>query len=162
MCWENYTIRITLWTTDKGPLQTLRAQWTATSATSKDEITYITTIQDRFELLKELFREKEKKASHKLWHDKKPRHRSFQPGDLVFLRTTSLGPKLLAEWDGLYAVIDRVDETTYELSMPDLPRRRVKHHTNLRSSTPQQLLVLLQQNWRRTLQPYQRKERRSF
>ena len=65
-------------------------------------ITYITTIKDRFKLLKELSRDKEeeKKASHKLWHDKKARHTSFQPGDLVLLRTPSLGPKLLAEWDG--------------------------------------------------------------
>ena len=86
---------------DKGPLQIMRAQWTTTTATSKDVITYITTIQDQFELLKELSRDKEeeKKSSHKLLHDKKVRHRSFQPGDLVLLRTPSLGPKLLAKWD---------------------------------------------------------------
>ena len=81
---------------------------------------YITIIQDRFELLKEQSRDKEeeKKASDKLWHDKKARHRLFQSGDLVVLRTPPLGPKLLAEWDGPYAVIDRVDETTFELDMP--------------------------------------------
>ena len=94
---------------------------------------YITTIHDLFELLKELSRDKEeeKKASLKLWHDKKSRHRLFQPGDLVLLRTSSLGPKVLAEWNRPYAVNDRVVETTYKLSMPDHPRRRVKGHNNL-------------------------------
>ena len=60
----------------------------------------------------------------------------------MLLRTPSFTrPKLLAEWDGQYAVIDRVDETTYEPSMPDHPRRRVKRHINLlKSSMPQQLL----------------------
>ena len=50
----------------------MHAQWIATAANSKD-VMYITTIHDRFELLKELSRDKEeeKKASLKLWHDKK-------------------------------------------------------------------------------------------
>ena len=42
-----------------------------------------------------------------------------------------LGPKLLAEWDGPYSVITKIDELTYELSMPDHPRRRIKRHINL-------------------------------
>ena len=85
------------------------------------------------ELRKELTREQEeeKKASQKKRYDKKARQRSFQPGDLVLLRTPVLGPKLLEQWDGPYSVITKIDELMYELSMPDHPRRRIKRHINL-------------------------------
>ena len=35
------------------------------------------------------------------------------------------------EWKGPYSVIEKCDETTYKLNMPDHPRRRVKRHVNL-------------------------------
>ena len=50
------------------------------------------------------------------------------------LRTSSLGSKLLAEWDRLYAIIDSVVKTTYKLSMPDHPRKWVMGHNNLQQA----------------------------
>ena len=35
------------------------------------------------------------------------------------------------EWEGPYSVIEKCDETTYKLNMPDHPRRQVKRHVNL-------------------------------
>ena len=90
-------------------------------------------MQDRFEELQKVSRgrEEEQKAKYKHQFDLKARTRSFQPGDLVLLRTPPKGQSLHAEWDGPYSVMRRCDATTYELHMPDHPRRKVKRHINL-------------------------------
>ena len=49
----------------------------------------------------------------------------------MLVRTPSLTPKMENEWKGPYSVIEKCDETTYKLNMPDHPRRRVKRHVNL-------------------------------
>ena len=48
----------------------------------------------------------------------------------MLLRTPIKGPSIEAEWDGPYSVAKKVDKTTYELYMPEHPRRRVKRHIN--------------------------------
>ena len=47
------------------------------------------------------------------------------------LRTPGLGPKMDPKWEGPYTVENRLNKTTYELLMPDHPRRRMKRHVNL-------------------------------
>ena len=117
----------------RGPLQNLKEQWTAKEGVPTDIVMYITTVQDRFEELQKVSRdrEEEQKAKYKHQFDRKARTRSFQPGDLVLLRTPPKGQSLHAELDGPYSVMRRCDETTYELHMPDHPRRKVKRHINL-------------------------------
>ncbi len=55
--------------------------------------------------------------------------REFNAGQLVLVRTPRLGPKLESEWDGPYLV--ELDETTYQLALPEQPRKKLKRHVNL-------------------------------
>ena len=50
-----------------------------------------------------------KKIKYKQQHDLKAKEWSFQPGDLVLLRTPTKGPSIEAEWDGPYSVAKKVD-----------------------------------------------------
>ena len=42
-----------------------------------------------------------------------------------------IGPKLWNEWEGPYHITKVISNTTYELAMPDYPRRKVRQHINL-------------------------------
>ena len=89
---------------------------------------------DRFEAIQEASRamKTKKKIKYKQQHDLKAKERCFQPGDLVLPRIPTKGPSIEAEWDGPYSVAKKVNKTTYELYMPEHPRRRVKHHILLK------------------------------
>ena len=91
----------------RGSLQNLKEQWTAKEGVPTDSVTYITTVQDRFEELQKVSRdrEEEQKAKYKHQFERKARTRSIQPGDLVLLRTPPKGQSLHAEWDGPYSVM---------------------------------------------------------
>ena len=73
----------------------------------------------------------ESKVKYKSCYDRKAKERTFRAGELVLVRTPSLISKMENEWEGPYSVIEKCDETTYELNMPDHPRHRVKRHMNL-------------------------------
>ena len=117
----------------RGPLQALKDKWTGSATTPKNVIAYITSIQDRLDGIKGLAKEKEeiKKKDHKEHFDKKARERTFRKGELVMLRTPVLGPKMVTEWEGPYMIEEKIDDTTYQLNMPDHPRRKVRRHVNL-------------------------------
>ena len=111
----------------------LRQKWTSDQAAPTSIVEYMTSIQDRLSQMKELAEENEisSKDKHKIHFDKKAKVRSFQPSEFVLVRTPLLSLKMENEWQGAYSVIEKCDETTYKLNMPDHPRRRVKRHINL-------------------------------
>ena len=111
----------------------LRQKWTGDQSALTSVVHYMTSTQDRLSQIKELANEKEQKnkVKYKTCFDRRAKERSFRPGELVLMRTPSLTSKMENEWKGPSSVIEKCDETTYKLNMPDHPRRRVKRHVNL-------------------------------
>ena len=56
--------------------------------------------------------------------------RKRRRGNLV-LRMPPIGPKLWNEWEGPYYITKVINDTTYDLAMPDHPRKKVRQHINL-------------------------------
>ena len=86
-------------------------------------MTHITTIQEKQYKIKEIATEEEevKKKECILHFGEKARLREFQEGELVWLRTQILRPKMDLEWEVPYDVTARLDETTYQLVTPNHP-----------------------------------------
>ena len=93
----------------------------------------MTSIQDRLSQIKELANENEQKSKvkYKSCYDRKAKERTFRAGELDLVQTPSLISKMENEWEGPYSVIEKCDETTYKLNMPDHPRRQMKRRVNL-------------------------------
>ena len=88
----------------RGSLQALKGAWTTDHTAPQDVISYVTSVQERFEKLRSLVRQTEsgKKDDYKQNFDKKTKKRKFGVGDLVLLKTPPIGPKLWNEWEGPY------------------------------------------------------------
>ena len=117
----------------RGPMQALRQRWTGDTSAPKEVGRYLTSIQEKLEKIKEILDEREvrKKQEQKRRFNEKAKMREFKAGQLVLVRMPWLGPKLESEWDGPYLVEKRLDETTYQLALPEQSRKRLKRNVNL-------------------------------
>ena len=89
----------------------------------QDVISYVTSVQERFEKLRSLARQTESgnKDDCKQQFYKKTKKRKFGVGDFVLLRAPPIGHKLWNEWEGPYYITKVISDTTYELAMPNIP-----------------------------------------
>lgn len=66
-----------------------------------------------------------------VWHDKKAKTRTFQPGDEVLLFIPLLGQPLSAKFSGPYRVVKKVSETDYLIHTPDRRKSQQLCHINI-------------------------------
>ena len=111
----------------------LHQKWTNDHSVLTSVFHYMAFIQDHLSQMKELANgnEQKSKVKYKICYDRKAKERTFRDRELVLLQTLSLISKMENEWEGPYSVIEKCDETTYRLNIPDHPRFGVKRHVNL-------------------------------
>ena len=117
----------------RGPLDILRESWEAKERSTESVVSYVLVMQERLTKLRELVRENLEQAqeSQKSWYDKNARSRHFQPGDQVLVLLPTSSHKLLAEWQGPYAVTKRVGKVDYEVRMTDRRKPNRVFHVNM-------------------------------
>ena len=117
----------------RGPLDILRETWEASGKSSDSVVLYVLSIQDRLAKLQELVRTNLTNAqeTQKIWYDRHARHRELKPGDQVLVLLPTSTNKLLAEWQGPYAVVRKVGQVVYEINMHDRRCRKRLFHVNM-------------------------------
>jgi hypothetical protein len=71
------------------------------------------------------------KAQQTTWYDKRAREHSFEQGDQVLVVLPTSSSKLEAQWQGPYAVVERVGKVNYKLQMPDRRKKTAVFHMNM-------------------------------
>ena len=114
----------------RGPLDILRE---ASRKSSDSVASYVLSIQDRLAKLQELVRTNLTNAheTQRTWYDRHARYRELKPGDQVLVLLPTSTNKLLAKWQGPYAVVWRVGQVVYEINMHDRRRRKQRFHVNM-------------------------------
>ncbi|XDV30635.1 hypothetical protein PO909_033505 [Leuciscus waleckii] len=92
-----------------------------------------TGMRERLERMSELAQSHmvEAQQQQKSWYDRSARQRSFNPGQKVLVLLPSDDNKLLAKWQGPFAVIKKLGPTTYQVATPGRPRSSRTLHINL-------------------------------
>ncbi|KAJ8397093.1 hypothetical protein AAFF_G00011470 [Aldrovandia affinis] len=67
----------------------------------------------------------------KAWYNQHARHREFQVGQKVLLLLPTFTHKLLANWQGPFKVVRKVEPVTYEVSHSDKGKATQIYHVNL-------------------------------
>jgi hypothetical protein len=102
----------------RGPLDLLREQWESeVNNEKKDVISFVLGMRDSLRRASEAARENEEKfrREKKSWYDGKARARSLSPGEEVLLLLPTSTTKLLAEWRGLYRVLEKCNDVNYKI-----------------------------------------------
>ena len=101
----------------RGPLSILRELWTKEIRDDEIKTTYqyVVDLRERLEDTCKLAKEAVQKntTKYKLYADSKARDRQFQKGDEVLLLLPDDNNKLLMQWRGPFAVIEKVNQVDY-------------------------------------------------
>ena len=102
-----------------GPLDVLKEMWEAEEDTSESVVSYVLTIQDRLQKMKELMAEnlREAQQTQKQWYDKRARMMEFNVVDKVLLLLPTESKKLFARWQGPYKVVSRIGKVNCQVEM---------------------------------------------
>ena len=111
----------------RGPLDVIRETWEAKEGTDESVVSYILSTQETLRSMMEVV-ETKAQSRQKQWYDKGARLREFQKGDPVLVLLPTSSNKLLAQWQGLYQVIERTGKVTYKVDMHD---KRKRHRVNM-------------------------------
>ena len=68
---------------------------------------------------------------HKNWYDRNARVREFQPGNQILVLLPTATSKLLAQWQGPYEVVRRIDKVDYVIDMHDRRKRKRIFYVNV-------------------------------
>ena len=117
----------------RGPLDVLKESWETSSRSTESVVSYVLTIQERLEKLRDLVHEnlQDAQATQKAWYDRHARNREFQPGDQVLVLLPTSTNKLLAGWRGPYTVLRQVSPVNYEIEITDARKKRRIFHINM-------------------------------
>lgn len=127
----------------RGPLDILKESWEASARSPESVVSYVMTVQERLEKLRDIVHENLEHAqrTQKQWYDRNSRQREFSPGDQVLILLPTSSNKLLAEWRGPYPVLRKamapypvlrkVSDVTYEVRITDGRRRNCIFHVNM-------------------------------
>ena len=113
----------------RGPLDVLKESWETSSRNTESVVSYVLTIQECLEKLRDLVHEnlQDAQATQKAWYDCHARNREFQV--LVLLLTST--NKLFAGWRGPYTVLRQVSPVNYEIEITDARKKRRIFHINM-------------------------------
>jgi len=93
----------------------IREEWEANKKSDGSVLSHILLVRERLQEISDLVSQhvKEAQKCQKLWYDQNARETVLESGEevLVLLPTTS--SKLLAQWQGSYTVVHKVDEVNY-------------------------------------------------
>ena len=136
----------------RGPLDLFREAWGGPQAPQTTSIlSHVLRMREKMEEMTEFVRSNLEQVQHrqKVWYDKKARQRSLQTGQKVLLLLPTSENKLLAQWQGRFAVTRKMGPATYEIDMPDRKKKQQVFHINLlkewREREPEGSLQLLVQ-----------------
>ncbi|KAL2102386.1 hypothetical protein ACEWY4_001554 [Coilia grayii] len=118
----------------RGPLDLLRDAWVTLKPQESDSVlSYVLKMRDKMEEMSGLVEDNMTKAQQNQarWYDQRARERSFRPGQQVLLLLPTTENKLLARWQGPYAVTRQLGPVTYELEMPGRRKTKQVFHVNL-------------------------------
>ena len=117
----------------RGPLDVLKESWETSSRSTESVVSYVLTIQERLEKLRDLVHEnlQDAQATQKAWYDRHARNREFQSGDQVLVLLPTSTNKLLAGWRGPYTVLRQVSPVNYEIEITDARKKRRIFHINM-------------------------------
>ena len=111
----------------RGPLEDA---WENSQNTDESVISYVLTIRERLaELVKENMEASQK--LQKQWYDKKAKDRDLKGGDQVLVLLPTSSSKLLAKWQGPYAVVKKTSKVNYLIDMHNKKKRKRVFHVNL-------------------------------
>jgi transposase InsO family protein len=120
--------------TVRGPLRVLRESWTAEEdpggKLKPNVYRYLFDLRQTLEKCsaKAVQNASESQADYKKWYDRFARTRSFQPGQRVLVLLPSSTNRMLAQWQGPFTVIRKVNTMNYEI---DLGHRHTTLHVNM-------------------------------
>ena len=128
----------------RGPLDVLKETWEGEKSGGTNIISYVLKMREKLEAASALARGNLQRAQErqKVWYDRSARKRCFEAGDKVLLLLPSSENKLLAKWQGPYAVTRQMGPVTYEVHMPDRRKKHQVYHVNMLkkwSERPEQL-----------------------
>ncbi|XP_065268782.1 uncharacterized protein LOC135885080, partial [Emys orbicularis] len=111
----------------------MRETWEQALSPTQGLLQYVLQLQGRLAQAGTLARENLKAAqeAQAQMYNREARVREFQPGDRVLLLLPSSESKLLARWQGPYAVIRKIGPVTYEINQPDRRKKVQRYHVNL-------------------------------
>ncbi|KAL0155309.1 hypothetical protein M9458_049572, partial [Cirrhinus mrigala] len=118
----------------QGPLDMLKRSWEPTTKPSERSIvSYILEMRERLNKYREeaTVNLQQAQRAQKLWYDKNCRQREYQPGQKVLLLLPTSANKLLARWQGPYAITRKMGPVTYEVYHPDKGKDKQIYHVNL-------------------------------
>ncbi|KAL2103518.1 hypothetical protein ACEWY4_000386 [Coilia grayii] len=117
----------------RGPLDVLKETWEGETSDGTNIISYVLKMREKLASASALAQENLQRAQErqKTWYDRSARTHCFQAGDKVLLLLPSSDNKLLAKWQGPYAVTRQMGRVTYEVHMPDHRKKHQVYHVNM-------------------------------
>ena len=116
----------------RGPLDVIKATWEADEKSDESVVSYVLSIQERLTKLAELVKDNMEKAqeTQKKWYYLNARERSFEVGEKVLVLLPTSTHKLLAQWQGPYDVVKKINKVIYEVEMQNKRKRLQCFHIN--------------------------------
>ena len=117
----------------RGPLDVIKATWKADERSNESVVSYVLCIQDRLTKMAELVKDNLEKAqeTQKKWYDLNARERSFELGEKVLVLLPTSTNKLLAQWQGPYEVVKKINKVIYQVEMLNKRKRLRNFHINM-------------------------------
>ena len=116
----------------RGPMTILKELWTKEieDPEIKSTYQYVIDLRERLESTCKLAHENLEKASqkHRLYYNRKAKHRSMKVGERVLVLLPTDSNKLLMQWKGPYRIVDKPNKVDYKIDMNGKTRT---FHANL-------------------------------
>eukprot|EP00731_Ephydatia_muelleri_P005837 Em0003g85a len=117
----------------RGPLDVIKATWKADDRSNESVVSYVLCIQDRLTKMAELVKDNLEKAqeTQKKWYDLNAREHSFELREKVLVLLPTSTNKLLAQWQGPYEVVKKINKVIYQVEMLNKRKRLRNFHINM-------------------------------
>ena len=116
----------------RGPMTILKELWTKEieDPEIKSTYQYVIDLRERLESTCKLAHENLEKASqkHRLYYNRKAKHRSMKVGERVLVLLPTDSNKLLMQWKGPFRIVDKPNKVDYKIDMNGKTRT---FHANL-------------------------------
>ena len=133
--------------TVRGPLEILKTLWTgeAKGEEVKTTYNYVLDLREKLEKTMEIAHEELRRAAtkHKSMYDRKTKDRVFTAGDDVLILLPTDNNKLVMQWKGPFAIIERVGKNDYRIQVKD--KIRIFHVNMLKLYVPREACSCVQE-----------------
>ncbi len=117
----------------RGPLDVLKETWKAEEDTSESIVSYVFTIQERLQKMKELVADnlQDAQQTQKRWYDQKARTLEFEVGEQVLVLLPTDTKKLFARWQWSYKIVAKTGKVNYRVEMSGRRKPKRIFHVNM-------------------------------